>query len=192
MMAARASGVGLSLRRWTETVEKQKSLDSASALTGAAADRLVKSRVIRRALRGEWLGHALHPLMTDFPLGTWMSASLLDLFGSARSRESSELLLTLGCLAAVPTAASGIVELAGADPASRRVGVLHAAINSTALLLYGSSLLARQRGRHRAGVVLGIVGGLTATTGGYFGGHLSFVKGMGMEVKHPGVDTDFA
>ena len=36
-------------------------------------------------LSGAWMGHALHPLMTDFPLGAWMSATLLDLFGGPRS-----------------------------------------------------------------------------------------------------------
>ena len=32
-------------------------------------------------LRGEWLGHAVHPLLTDVVLGTWTSAHVLDLFG---------------------------------------------------------------------------------------------------------------
>lgn len=181
MTRERASGTGESLRRWSESIENGVSLDLASTILEAAAGRLTQSPMIRRALRGEWLGHALHPLMTDFPLGTWMSASLLDLLGPPGSREASERLMTFGCLAALPTALSGVAELAGADAASRRVGVLHAAINSTAGLLYGFSLLARRRGRYRAGVALGILGGVTATTGGYLGGHLSFVRGMGLE-----------
>jgi uncharacterized membrane protein len=180
-MPVRATGTGKLLRAWSAAIENRAALDRPANLLGAAADLLTKSPPFCRALRGEWLGHALHPLMTDFPLGAWMSASLLDLFGPPQSREASARLLTFGCLAALPTAASGVADLAGAEAASRRVGALHAAINSSALLLYGSSLLARNRGRYRVGVALGIIGGLTATTGGYLGGHLSLVRGMGVE-----------
>jgi hypothetical protein len=28
-------------------------------------------------LRGEWMGRALHPLLTDLPLGCWMSAGIV-------------------------------------------------------------------------------------------------------------------
>jgi hypothetical protein len=38
----------------------------------------------RGLLAGTWLGHSLHPLLTDFPLGCWSSASLLDLLGGRR------------------------------------------------------------------------------------------------------------
>ncbi|MDQ3897098.1 MAG: hypothetical protein M3326_07605, partial [Actinomycetota bacterium] len=61
----------------------------------------------------------------------------------------------------------------------RRVGVVHAGVNGTATALYASSWLARRRGRHAAGVALGVAGGVVATLGGYFGGHLSLVREIG-------------
>jgi uncharacterized membrane protein len=181
MSETRASGTGATLRQWTSAIEQQSVLDPLSKRLAGLGELLGRAEGVRRALRGEWLGHALHPLLTDFPLGTWMSASLLDLFGPPESRDSAQLLLTFGCLAAIPTATAGVIDYADADASSKRVGVLHAAINSTALLLYGSSLLARRRDRHRVGKALGIAGGLTATVGGYFGGHLSYVRGTGVE-----------
>ncbi len=63
--------------------------------------------------------------------------------------------------------------------AARRVGVVHAGGNGTATVLYGLSWLARRRGRHATGVVLGIGGGVVATAGGYLGGHLSLVRKVG-------------
>ncbi|MFE2629684.1 (2Fe-2S)-binding protein, partial [Streptomyces sp. NPDC059374] len=41
----------------------------------------------RDVLHGRWLGHPLHPLMVQVPIGSWMSAAVLDL-RPGRSRES--------------------------------------------------------------------------------------------------------
>jgi uncharacterized membrane protein len=162
-------------------IEIDESWDSAVERLEAPA-RVLRSRPrIRSLLRGDWLGHALHPLMTDFPLGTWMSASLLDIMGRGRFDAASEHLLRFGVLAAVPTALAGLAELPEADREARRVAVVHASVNSSALALYAASLVARRRKRWTLGMALGIAGGVTATVGGYFGGHLSFVRGVGVE-----------
>jgi uncharacterized membrane protein len=133
----------------------------------------------RAALRGAWFGHALHPLFTDFPLGSWMSASLLDLVGGRSARPASRRLIGFGLLAAVPTVATGLAEWQATTGGARRVGVVHVGVNSTATVLYASSWLSRRRGRHWTGVLLGIGGGVMATLGGYFGGHLSLVRKVG-------------
>ena len=41
---------------------------------------------LKDAASGTWMGHALHPLLTDVVIGCWTSASLLDLFGGQRLR----------------------------------------------------------------------------------------------------------
>ena len=61
-------------------------------------------------LRGEWLGHAVHPLLTDVVLGTWTSASVLDLVGGADASASAQKLVGTGLLAAGPTAAEPVNE----------------------------------------------------------------------------------
>ena len=143
------------------------------------SDAVVRSDAVSDALRGTWLGHALHPLLTDFPLGAWMSASFLDLFGGPDTRRASQRLVGFGLLVAAPTAAAGLAEWRDTAGGARRVGVVHAAVNSTAAVLYGTSWLARRRGAHRTAVAMGVGGGLVATLGGYLGGHLTLVRKIG-------------
>jgi uncharacterized membrane protein len=130
-------------------------------------------------LSGAWMGHALHPLLTDFPLGTWMSATLLDLFGGRRARAAAQGLVAFGVAAAVPTVASGLVEWRRTAAPDRRVGVVHAAVNSAATLCYARSMLPRARGQGFRAAAWSVTGGLLATAGGYFGGHLSIARKIG-------------
>ena len=160
-------------------IEDDSRLDGFAGRLEAVAGAVVRSPTTADALRGVWLGHALHPLLTDFPLGAWMSASFLDLFGGERARPASQRLIGFGLLVALPTAAAGLAEWRDTGGGARRVGVVHAGINSTATLLYGSSWLARRRGAHRTAVTLGVGGGVVATLGGYFGGHLTLVRKIG-------------
>jgi hypothetical protein len=153
------------------------------------ADAVVRSPAIDNGLRGAWLGHALHPLLTDFPLGSWMSASFLDLFGGPEARRPAQRLVGFGLLAAVPTVAAGLAEWRPTAGGARRVGVIHAAVNTTATLLYGSSWLAGRRGRRSFAVGLGVGGGVVATVGGYVGGHLSLVRKVGTADPRFGTDA---
>lgn len=160
-------------------LEQDARLDAAARRLRPVADATVRSQPVGDALRGTWLGHALHPLLTDFPLGAWASASLLDLIGGPEARRPAQRLIGFGLLAAVPTVASGLAEWQATGGAARRVGVVHAGVNSTGLLLYASSWFARRRARHALGVGLGIAGGVVATLGGYLGGHLTLVRKVG-------------
>lgn len=162
-----------------QRIEAAEALEIPARVLTQLADRVLMSERVRSTLRGEPLGHALHPLLTDFPLGAWMSTSLLDLFAGRRARPAATGLLAFGVVAAVPTALAGLAEWREAAGRARRVGVVHAAVNGTALTLYATSLVARLRGRHRRAVGLGIAGGVVAFVGGYLGGHLSLVLKVG-------------
>ena len=159
-------------------IEESAALERAAGVLARATAPLRRPGPAR-ALRGEWFGHALHPLLTDFPLGTWMSASYIDLIGGRRGRPAATALVAIGVATAVPTVATGLAEWHATSGRPRRVGVAHAAINGGALVLYAGSLAARLAGRHGAGVALGLAGGVAATTGGYLGGHLSLVHRVG-------------
>jgi nitrite reductase/ring-hydroxylating ferredoxin subunit/uncharacterized membrane protein len=139
---------------------------------------------VKDALSGVWLGHPLHPLLTDIPIGTWSSATILDLLGGRRSREAADRLIGIGVLAALPTAITGTNDWADTTPADasvRRIGAVHAVANSIALLLYGSSLAARRSRRRRRGVALGLAGLGALMVGGHLGGHLSYDKAVGVQ-----------
>jgi nitrite reductase/ring-hydroxylating ferredoxin subunit/uncharacterized membrane protein len=182
--AAKAPGRPL-LHRLAERVGQVEALDPpAQALLGLA-DKVIKPGRARDVLSGTFLGHALHPLMTDLPIGSWTSAVLLDSFGGRESEGAARKLIGLGILAAAPTAATGWVEWAdsaGGRPGTRRIGLVHAASNVTALSLFTASYLARRRGRRAKGRALALAGSSALAVGGHLGGHLSYVHGEGVAV----------
>lgn len=126
--------------------------------------------------RGAPFGHQLHPALTDLPIGFWTSSLVLDLVGGRRHSAAARMLVGLGVVTAVPTAVAGIADLPTLDQRKRRVGIVHAASNVVATLLYAKSWLARGRGRRFGGVVLGVLAAAVATFGGYLGGWLAFGK----------------
>jgi nitrite reductase/ring-hydroxylating ferredoxin subunit/uncharacterized membrane protein len=139
---------------------------------------------VKDALSGTPLGHAIHPLLTDLPIGSWTSAVVLDLVGGRDARPASRRLIATGLLAAVPTAAAGFNDWADTTPADdsvRRVGAVHAVANVAALGLYAASFAARRADHHGRGVAFGLAGVGALMVGGHLGGHLSFAKGVGVD-----------
>ena len=138
---------------------------------------------IKDVLSGTFMGHALHPLMTDLPIGAWTSATMLDLVGGRASRPAAQKLVGIGLAAAAPTAWTGWSDWADSEPGNdpvRRLGIVHAAANGTAALLYGLSLAARRRGAHTTGVMFGLAGAGAMGAGGWLGGDLAFARGVGV------------
>jgi nitrite reductase/ring-hydroxylating ferredoxin subunit/uncharacterized membrane protein len=138
---------------------------------------VLRPQPLRDALHGVWLGHPLHPMLTDVPIGMWSAAAVLDAMPG--TRRASTTLVATGCAAAVPTALSGWTDWSDLHPQHQRVGVVHAAANVTALGLYAGSLAARLGGRHARGRLLGWAGLGVMLAGGYLGGHLSFRQAVG-------------
>jgi uncharacterized membrane protein len=162
----------------TQGLEEASVLDRLSPVVEAVA-RPFNQRPLADVLRGTWLGHALHPLMTDLPLGCWTSALVLDLL-PGRHRRASRTLIGLGLLAVPPTAAAGLSEWDTLNrPEERRVTVVHAIGNTIVAGLFLKSWLDRGRGRQAAGVGWGMLGGALALVTGYLGGHLSFARLVG-------------
>ncbi len=59
----------------TRRIEESRALDAPAALVRRVADRLLADPARRDALHGTWLGHAVHPVMTDLPVGFWTTPS---------------------------------------------------------------------------------------------------------------------
>jgi uncharacterized membrane protein len=135
-------------------------------------------------LRGEWLGHALHPLLTDFPLGCWIASGFLDLLPGKAYARASQQLVGLGLVAVPATVAAGLADYTTTDePEVRRVAAVHGVGNAIVALLYLRSWLARRAGHPVRGRVYGLSGGLVAWGTGYLGGHLSLARGVGQGVR---------
>lgn len=161
-------------------IERAAAVDRVGDVLAGPAARLGQGR-LGATLRGEWLGHALHPLLTDLPLGCWLASGLLDLCGGRRTRIAARQLVGCGVLAAVPTAASGLADWSTvSDPRVRRVGTVHAVGNVIMLVVYALSWRARRRRKHWRGVGLGLIGGALGWATGYLGGHMSFNLGTGV------------
>lgn len=151
---------------------------------GEWLSRLVDKSGVERELRGRPIGHALHPLLTDLPLGCWTASVLLDVSGPG-SRRAAQRLVGWGLVLSVPTAAAGAAEWRGLpNRAARRVTTAHAIGNAAVILMYLRSWLARRDGRQLTGMTWSLAGGLMAVGTGYLGGHLSFVLGSGQGERH--------
>lgn len=188
-MSTLGDRAGEPLVRLVRGVEDAAVLDGAVGVLRTVADPLVADPGRKAALQGHWLGHGIHPLMTDLPLGMWMSGTLLDLIGPEGSEQAARRLIGLGILAALPTSLTGLAEWATiGSRRDQRTGALHAAINSAALAAYTGSWLARRRGGRRAATALALTGGMLATAGGYLGGHLTEVRKVSS--RHPAFDED--
>lgn len=171
----------------TRRLEEARALDPVVAAVKPVARALIASPRRRWLLQGEWLGHAIHPILTDLPLGFWTSATVLDLVGGVEARPAARRLIGLGVLSAAPTAITGWAEWGGIDgQRERRVGVVHAVSSATAALTYAASWHARRVGEHERGRNLALAGAVIVAAGGYLGGHLASARKVSS--RHPAFD----
>lgn len=169
-----------------EAIENAGPLDRVAGALRKLVSTALRSRTVKDFLHGVPIGHPLHPMLTDVPIGTWTSAAVLDAFPG--TSPASTTLVAAGLAAALPTAVSGWADWSELHEQQQRVGLVHAAANGMAIALYGLSLAARMRGRSLRGRMLGYAGFASVTVGGYLGGHLSYRQAAGTnhveEVPH--------
>src|SRR3954466_15450408 len=137
----------------------------------------LKPQALKDFLHGSWLGHPLHPVMVQVPVGSWVSAGVLDAIPPLRP--AATVLIGTGVATAVPAALSGAADWSEQATGVRRLGAVHAVLNTAALGLYVGSLVARGKGLGTLGRVLsssglGIAGGSAA-----IGGHMSYAQSSG-------------
>ncbi|PZS22286.1 MAG: Rieske (2Fe-2S) protein [Pseudonocardiales bacterium] len=168
-------------------LERAKALDRPAAVIRGVVQRLLRNRTLKDALHGVWLGHPLHPALAQVALGSLVSASLIDAVGGGR-RESSGL-IAVGLASTVPTVAAGWADWSDSHEDQQRVGLVHAALNATAVACFAASLV-RRRGDRGTGRLLSLLGGTLSVAGAALGGHLGYRQATGAnhgeEVPHVG------
>ncbi|MEU8437553.1 Rieske 2Fe-2S domain-containing protein [Streptomyces sp. NPDC029216] len=132
----------------------------------------------RDLLHGRPLGHPAHPVLVQVPIGTWLSAAVLDLLPERR-RAAAPVLVGIGLAAAAPAAAAGWADWAELPPEQARTGLVHALANTAGVALYAASLRARVHGRDRRGRALAMAGLATVGAAGALGGHLAYRQAAG-------------
>jgi nitrite reductase/ring-hydroxylating ferredoxin subunit/uncharacterized membrane protein len=159
-------------------------LDAPAKTLGKVVRSVIRPGPLKDTLSGTWLGHALHPLLTDVTIGSFTSAVALDWLGGDESETAARRLIGLGLLSALPTVTSGYSDWADtevANDAVRRIGVVHAVGNFTAASLFAASWLARRRGDHGRGKALALAAGAAMGGAAYLGGHLTLAEGVGVD-----------
>ena len=160
-----------------DRVDALSQLDAIADPLHRAVNGMLPPGPAKDALHGTWLGHPLHPVLTDLPIGFWTSAWTLDVVGGRKAAPAAQKLIAWGVISAAPTVVSGVADWSELHRPERRSGVVHAVANVAATALYAWSYVSRRRGRRGRGIAIGMAGAAAATAGGYLGGHLSFKKG---------------
>jgi nitrite reductase/ring-hydroxylating ferredoxin subunit/uncharacterized membrane protein len=176
--------MGLS-QKLTEAALAIPGLDGAADLlagiaNGAYAKLGASGRTVRDALNGTWLGHPLHPAVTDVPVGAWTVMLLLD---AANQRQTARQALGIGLAGAALAAASGLTDWLDTSGRARRLGVVHATLNIGATLLCGVSFALRPRA-YRAAVWMSTIGYAIAGCSAIYGGVLSLDLQIGVNRAH--------
>ena len=163
-------------------IERASSIDPLLEPLQAGVRRfLPEESLAKEILSGSWIGHPVHPLLTDAVVGSWLSAFILDTVGPDSYQQAADQLIAVGLVAAAPTALTGLSDWAELRAGARRVGGLHALGNLVATALHLTSWLLRRRGRRPAGQAASMLGLAAAGVSAWLGGHLSFAQGVGVD-----------
>jgi nitrite reductase/ring-hydroxylating ferredoxin subunit/uncharacterized membrane protein len=173
------------LRQLLTRIERARWLDGISDRLQAAVQAVAQPQEVQDALHGVWLGHPLHPVLVQVPVGAFISAAVLDLVPGGR--KAATTLIAVGTASTPPAIAAGLLDWSQMTKDRRRVGLVHATANAIAISLYIGSLAARFNGRWDRGRALAFAGLSVAGAGAYLGGHIAYAQGGGMNQAAPAI-----
>lgn len=132
------------LHQAVQFISRQEWLDgfseSLQTAIGDAFDRGGEAgQWAKNALSGTWLGHPLHPVLTDLPIGFWTSSVVLDALdtlGIRSARGGADITLAAGTLSAVDTGLAGLSDWQHTHDRARRIGLVHGLMNIGATMMF--------------------------------------------------------
>ncbi len=163
-------------------IERQGWLETSARWLGTSLRPVREGRLGGRLfdlLHGRAMGHALHPALSDLPIGLWVSAIVVEVAGEGRA---SGILAAGGVVAGLATAATGVADWTVSDGRDRRVGLLHGITQTAAIALVTGSVVLRIIDVPTGAVALLAGGTALSMASAYLGGHLVF--GRGVMVDH--------
>jgi nitrite reductase/ring-hydroxylating ferredoxin subunit/uncharacterized membrane protein len=170
-------------------VVDQPALDTIAEPLGAAIRQAYSragdaGQVVKNAMHGVWLGHPLHPVFTDVPIGAWTTSLVLDAVGAIREDEglerASDVAMAVGLVGAVGAAVTGLTDWSETQGRSRRTGLLHGLLNITATALYATAYALRKSGSRSAGTSCALAGYTIALGAAFLGGDLVYDQRIGV------------
>jgi nitrite reductase/ring-hydroxylating ferredoxin subunit/uncharacterized membrane protein len=139
---------------------------------------------VKDALHGVWLGHPLHPVFTDVPIGAWTTTLALDANAASSGDRSyaraGDFALAVGLAGAVGAAVTGLTDWSETDGRAKRLGLLHGLLNVTATALMTAAYVLRRRRDRSAGQVCTVAGFGVAIASAYLGGDLVYAERIGV------------
>lgn len=165
----------------TVVTDRTGFLDGIDRWLGGLGERVVGTPAGGAAmdvLSGRWLGHALHPSLSDVSIGLWGASAFCDVVGEG---DAAGALTAAGAAASLATAASGISDWNWTLGRERRLGLVHGLANVAGLGVQLGSLAARLAGRRRAAQALNLTGLALTTAAAYLGGELVLGRGTGVD-----------
>lgn len=143
------------------------------------------ARNVADVLHGTWLGHPLHPVLTDFTIGAWGIGALFDavavLFGHEHARQVGDTLAKTGTVAAVPTLITGLADYSTVQKPASSTATLHALLNDINFVLYLISIRERSRGNYGRGVFYSMLAVALMLVSAWLGGHLVYNHKVGVD-----------
>lgn len=165
-------------------IDEQEWLDEAAEPVAKVIHDILP-RELKNLLHGTWLGHPLHPVLTDIPVGAWSVALALDgvagMTGNEDVGDAADISIAIGLAGAVGAAVTGATDWSDTYGRGRKIGLVHGILNLAAAGLYTGSLIARRNGNRDTGVALSMLGYAIAGASAYLGGHLVFNEQIGVD-----------
>jgi len=166
-------------KKLVDAIDQQAWLDSLGDAIQQSIGKAFQSsgrigKETQNLLNGTWLGHALHPALSDVPIGAWTTSIFLDMVenGDHSLAKASDRAILLGLLASVPASLSGLTDWQHLIDKPKRVGLMHGLLNLSSTALYSLSLVLRSQGHRGAGKLLSTLGYATVIASSYLGGEL--------------------
>jgi nitrite reductase/ring-hydroxylating ferredoxin subunit/uncharacterized membrane protein len=131
--------------------------------------------IVKDFLNGVWLGHPLHPAITDVPIGAFVVALVLDIMGG--SGPAATAAIGVGVVFMIIAALVGYADYIDLEDKPRRFGTVHSSLMLLAAVLYLVSFAMRMAGGGDAAVWLSVVGFVIVIGSAYVGGELVFNMG---------------
>jgi nitrite reductase/ring-hydroxylating ferredoxin subunit/uncharacterized membrane protein len=136
-----------------------------------------KLPLVRDLLVGRWLGHPLHAVLTDAPIGILFLVIVFDVIDDPGA---AAITLIVGILTMLAAALAGFADYADTDGKARERATLHSSLMLLALLGYLVSLAFRLGSgpvASAAGVWLSVLSFVVLSAGAYVGGDVVYVLG---------------
>ena len=134
--------------------------------------------------------HPIHPMLVAFPLGLWIFSLAAHIFHLAGGSDAWSTTATYsmggGLVGAAAAAIPGLIDLLAIQPGrAKTTAIWHAVVNLTVLTIITIAFFLRLSGTEDLwALVLTAAGVALLLVGGWLGGHLVYVYGVGVEREH--------